>query len=159
MHRFSVRPAEETEYVLENYFNMLFKLCFTILCSNADAEDAVSETMLKYITKAPEFKNEEHRKAWLIRVATNVCNSMYRFRKRNNYVNIDDLDAAAADNNDFEIMESVMRLPLKYKTILHLHYIEGYKIKELAEILKISESAAKKRLQYAREQLRFELED
>jgi RNA polymerase sigma-70 factor (ECF subfamily) len=153
----SVRPTDdELEKIIDVYFNMLFKLCFTILCNKIDAEDAVSETILKYITKSPEFSSEEHRKAWLIRVATNICNNMHRFQRRNNHINIDDLQELTANRNDFDAVEEVIILPAKYKTVLHLHYIEGYKVKEIADILKISVSAAKKRLQYAREKLRIE---
>lgn len=157
MNNHSVRPADdEIKKVAELYSKMLFKLCFSILCSTADAEDAVADTFIKYITKAPGFNDEEHRKAWLLRVASNICKNMYRFRKRNGCVNIDEIYGLAAEEKDFDVLEQVMKLPEKYKTVIHLHYIEGYKIKELAEILNISETAAKKRLQYGRNMLRME---
>lgn len=161
MKRHSVRPTDdEIENTVDKYSNMLFKLCFTILCNNADAEDAVSDTFVKYISLLPKFNDEEHKKAWFIRVATNICNDIHRFNKRHNYVNIDDLHDYCKDTqeNDISILEEVMNLPIKYKTVMHLFYIEGYKTDEISEILSISPSAVRKRLQYARNMLKTESE-
>ncbi len=157
MKRQSVRPTDdEIENTVEKYANMLFKLCFTILCNSADAEDAVSDTFFKYITSSPNFSDEEHKKAWLIRVATNTCNDMHRFNKRHNYINIEDVYDYCETGTDSGIIQEVMSLPVKYKTVIHLFYIEGYKTNEISEILSISPSAVRKRLQYARDMLRME---
>lgn len=159
MEAHSVRPTdEEIENTVNKYADMLLKLCFTILCSNADAEDAVSETFFKYITKAPAFSSEEHKKAWLLRVATNVCKDMHRFRQRHNHINLDDIYDYCDSKPDSEILADVMRLPVKHKTVLHLFYIEGYKTEEISKILSISPAAVRKRLQYARDMLRMEYE-
>jgi RNA polymerase sigma-70 factor (ECF subfamily) len=64
------------------YGNMLFRLCIIILGNSNDAEDVIQETLIKYIQKAPAFKNIEHEKAWLITVATNKCRDILRFKKR-----------------------------------------------------------------------------
>ncbi len=157
MKNHSVRPADdEIEKTVKTYYDMLFKLCFAILADCADAEDAVSDTFLRYITRSPEFNGEEHKKAWLIHVATNVCKSMRRFRVRHAAVNLDDVTKLAAAEHDREILECVMRLAPKYRSVLHLYYIEGYKTAEIASMTDLSVSAVKKRLQYAREKLRIE---
>lgn len=159
MHNRQGRPPDdEIEQTVNAYYNMLFKICFSNLGNIADAEDAVSDTILKYITKSPSFNDDEHRKAWLIRVAVNVCKSMHRFKNRHDYVCLDDCCTLAAQDNDVAILEEVLKLPEKYKNVLHLHYIEGYKLPEIAGILHISLSAAKKRLQYARDRLKLEYE-
>ena len=62
----------ETDKLVDRYADSLFRLCFSILRNRADAEDAVSETFIKYLTKAPVFLEEDHRKAWLIKVASNT---------------------------------------------------------------------------------------
>lgn len=152
----SAMTAAETEYVAEKYFDMLFRLCLGILASTADAEDAVSETYVRYITRAPSFESEEHRRAWLIRVAVNVCKNMTRFRARHRHADIDEAAGQAAEERDTGILESLFALPPKYRTVLYLHYIEGYKTDEMADILNASVSAVKKRLQYARERLKKE---
>ncbi len=160
MRNQSGRPTEEDiKWAVETYSDMLFRLCLTILGNRADAEDALSETMLRYLTKGQRFDSEEHRKAWLLRVASNVCKDMYRFRKRNAYVPLDDLYDLCAEEADASVMEEVMRLPIKQRTVIHLYYIEGYSTREIAEILSISPAAVRKRLQYGREQLKLELEE
>ena len=153
------RPTDDSvEYIVNTYSNMLFKLCFTILCNNADAEDAVANTFLKYITKSPCFQNEEHTKAWLIKTATNTCKDMYRFNKKRNHINFDDLSNYSKTEESTEMLEEVMSLPEKYKTVIHLFYIEGYSTDEISKILSISSLAVRKRLQYAREKLKFQYE-
>ncbi len=160
MSQYSGRPTEEEiKTVMDTYSAMLFRLCLTILGNSADAEDALSETMLRYLSKPQRFGSEEHRKAWLLRVATNVCKDMCRFRRRNTYVNLDDLRDLCAEEHDARILEDVMRLPGKYKTVIHLYYIEGYSTKEIAKMLSISPGAVRKRLQYGRERLKLELEE
>lgn len=67
------RPADDLEWVMDTYGNMLFRLCLVMLGNSADAEDALQETMLKYYRKAPDFIDEEHRKAWLLTVAAAVA--------------------------------------------------------------------------------------
>lgn len=159
MKAHSVRPTDdEIEDTVNKYANMLFKICFTILCNNTDAEDAVSDTFLKYITKSPGFNGEEHKKAWLIRVAVNSCNDMHRFYKKHNHVNLDDIYDYCNSNSDSGILTEVMQLPVKYKTVIHLFYIEGYKTEEISQILSISPAAVRKRLQYGRNMLRMEYE-
>lgn len=153
----TVRPADdEIENTVKIYSNMLFKLCFTILCNRADAEDAVSDTFLKYIVKSPKFNGEEHKKAWLIRVATNMCKDRRRFNLKHHYVNLDEIAEFCADKAQQNHLLEMLNLPQKYKTVIHLFYIEGYKTREIAQILKISDSAVRKRLQYGRELLKLE---
>lgn len=153
----SDRPADqEIEMAVNTYANMLFKLCFTILCNHADAEDAVSDTFLKFITKAPAFQDEEHRKAWLIRVASNICKDMLRFGKRHPCVDLDELHDCCGTDSSYGILKEILALPAKYKTVLHLFYIEGYKTDEISKILSISSAAVRKRLQYGRDMLKME---
>ena len=155
----SVRPTEQdVEYTVRTYSDMLFKLCVVMLGNITDAEDAVSEVFLKYIKKQINFQDEEHEKAWLIRVATNVCRDIQRFRMRHNFINLDDLQTYCANEEEIGILEDIVNLNPKYKEVMLLHYIQGYKTSEIAEILNISSSCVRKRLEYGRKQLKFEYE-
>lgn len=157
MIKSTARPTDdEIEETVRTYSNMLFKLCFTLLCNREDAEDAVSDTLYKYITKAPHFNDPEHKKAWLIRVATNACKDKHRFNKRHKTINIDEISEYCIEESDVSILENVLALPVKYKTVIHLFYIEGYKTSEIADIVGISPSAVRKRLQYGRQLLKLE---
>lgn len=157
MNNHSVRPTDdEMESVVNTYASMLFRLCFAMLGSNADAEDAVSDTFIKYLTASPPFHDAAHQKAWLIKVAANICKDMHRFRKRHDYINLDDLSEYCREESDSGILEQVMRLPVKYKAPLLLFYIEGYKTNEIADILSVTPAAVRKRLQYGRDLLKLE---
>lgn len=151
----SVRPTgNDIEEIVDKYGNMLFKLCLVILCNEYDAEDAVQETLIKYLTKAPTFKDIEHEKAWLITVATNQCKNMRRFHFMHPHVNISNLQLYSKDEENYGLLDLLMKLSSKHKTVLLLYYVEGYKVDEIANILKISVSATKKRLQRGREIIR-----
>lgn len=147
----SVRPADcDIERVVQEYSNMLFKICFLILCDEFDAEDAVQETFYRYIRKAPVFRSGEHEKAWLITVATNVSKNMRRFRLMHTHVNVNDLHDFYETDSESALMESVLSLPTKYKLVIHLHYYEGYKTNEISKMLGVSQSTVLKRLQRGR---------
>lgn len=157
MIKSAARPTDdEITRTVQDYTNILFKLCFTILCHSADAEDAVSETFIKYMTKSPLFKDEEHKKAWLIKVASNICKDKKRFRIKHSYTDLDDIREFCKDEHDTGILETLLSLPDKYKAVIHLFYIEGYKTDEISKILAISPAAVRKRLQYGRQLLKLE---
>ena len=152
------KPEEELRDLVSKYSSLIFRISYCILCNKTDAEDAVQETFLKYLTKAPEFADEEHKKAWLIKVSSNISKNMLLLRLRRETVNIDDVADIGIDEKDYERFELIMSLPAKYKIVLTLYYVEGYKSKEIAEIIDISEEAVRKRLQKGRELLRKEIE-
>ena len=146
------------EYAVEKYSKMLFRICYGILCNKHDAEDALQETFLRYMLKAPLFKDSDHEKAWLIKVATNISKNMSRFNTRHAVENLDELRDIGIRDDDRDIFELIMHLPVKYKIVLDLYYIEGYKANEIAEIINTSPVTVRKRLQYGRRMLKLELE-
>jgi len=152
---------------LETKFNMygimLYKICIVMTANESDAEDAVQDTFLKYIRKQPDFECAEHEKAWFIRVAVNVCKDMLRARKWRTAVDIDDIIELARDEPEpfekTEVFEQILALPAKYKTVIYLFYVEGYKVEEIARMTGSSASAVKMRLMRGRGKLKMEMED
>ncbi len=153
-------PAENdfdlknTEYIVEKFGNMLFRICFVMLGNSFDAEDAVQETFIKYIKKAPIFESEEHEKAWLIRVATNKSRDILRFRFKHIALDIDELRECTVDEKDGHIISALYELPEKLKLVIYLYYVEEYKVDEIAKIIKKTPSAVKMRLKKGREELK-----
>ncbi|MDE5908394.1 MAG: sigma-70 family RNA polymerase sigma factor [Lachnospiraceae bacterium] len=143
------------EELVLKYSNMLYKICIVMLCNEQDAKDAIQDTFCRYLEKRPDFANEEHAKAWLIRVASNICRDMLRLRSRHPKISIDDLSNCLVAPAQREVLTELMELPPKQKAVIYLHYVDGYGVKEIADILKITESAVKKRLQRGRESLRL----
>ena len=132
----------------ESYGNMLYRVCLVSLGNAADAEDAVQDTFLKYIQKAPAFESDEHEKAWLIRVAVNTCKDIIKLRRPQ--VDIDTVQQSTTESGGGEVMAALMSLPEKFRTVLILHCVEGYSVNETAEIIGKSPSAVKMRLQKGR---------
>ena len=147
------QPADNVEAVLERYGNMLYRLCVILLKNEADAEDALQETMIRYCQKRPVFADSEHQKAWLIRVATNQCRDLLRYRQRHPNVDDEFLSKLSRESPDSGILEALTSLPEKYRLVLTLHYIEGYRTGEIAQIIRRSPSAVKMRLQKGRKML------
>ncbi len=138
---------------VEKYGDMLYRISLLVLKNTADAEDAVQETFIKYFTKAPEFTDAEHEKAWLITVATNRCRDMLRYRSRHETESEEVLNTYAVEKSDSGILEALMELSDKYRIIMILFYVEQYKIDEIADITGVSVSAVKMRLSRGRKLL------
>ena len=132
----------------EVYGNTLYRICLVSLGNSADAEDAVQDTFLKYIQKAPSFESGEHEKAWLIRVAVNTCKDIIKCRRPQ--VDIDTVQHSVQEQGDSEVMAALMSLPEKFRTVLVLHCVEGYSVNETAKMIGKTPSAVKMRLQKAR---------
>lgn len=144
----------DVERIVETYGNMLFRICLVLLSNEKDAEDVVQDTFITYLTKSPIFNDAEHEKAWLITIATNRCKNMRRYNIIRRHMNINDLQLYSKRKESYGLLDQLIRLPTKEKIVLLLHYVEGYKVDEIAKILTITSSAVKKRLQRGREILR-----
>ena len=149
----SVRPADDIEKTIEKYADMLYRLCVIMLKNESDAEDAVQETILKRYQKAPHFRDDEHEKAWLIRVATNQCRDLLRFRGRHPLADGEDLEKISVDLPDSSILDALAALPEKYRIVLTLYYVQEYSVEEIARIICRTASAVKMRLQKGRKLL------
>lgn len=150
MRQPSVRPTDHAEEIVSVYGNMLFRLCFVMLGNAADAEDAVQDTVLKYLQKAPAFENPGHEKAWLITAAKNQCRDMLRFRNRHPQTDLEHLPETPPDSSDSGILEALMSLPEKFRLVLTLYYVEEYSVEEIAGMIRRTPSAVKMRLQKGR---------
>lgn len=147
-----------TEEVFREFGNKLYRLSLVILKNCQDAEDAVQDTLIKYMLHANKVEGYEHIKAWLIRVNINICKNKLRFRRCHPSISLDQMRVYYETREESQIMEALMCLPEKYKMALLLHYVEGYKMKEIAGILGVTESTAKKRLERGRKKLRETME-
>ena len=146
----NITKTEKLEYLLAQYSNRLFRLCLFILKNEADAEDVIQETFIKYLQKSPIFTDTEHEKAWLFKVASNTCLDLLRYQQRHPQEELDVAQYMPTKPENMELLESLLELPEKYRLVLILYYVEGYRINEIAEIIKKSPSAVKMRLQKGR---------
>ncbi|MNI21175.1 ECF RNA polymerase sigma factor SigW [compost metagenome] len=159
MQRSMTRPGNHVIESYEAYSDMLFRIAMIHLGSRQDAEEATQDTFIKLMEKAPEFNDAEHQKAWLIRVITNHCKTLLGRGWRKREVKLEGAEPLAADSPmDLALLQLVLALPVKYKTVIHLYYYEDYPVQDISRILQISESAVKMRLKRGRQLLKLELE-
>ena len=146
--------------IFDEYGEMLYKICIVMLKNTYDAEDAVQDILIKYMVKKPVFDTDEYEKAWLIRVAMNLCKDRLRFKRKHPQINIEILKTTYSEQSkEHKVLEILINLPVKYKEVLLLYYFEEYKCHEIGRMLQITESAVKKRLERGRNLLKKKLEE
>lgn len=146
----SFSEDEYIEQIIKKYSPSMLKAAFSLLKSTDDAEDAVQEAFIKLITKAPEFENDEHRKAWLLRVTVNISKNMLKSAKRKNLPLTEEI--AYSEKSD-GVLPYVLSLDEKYRAVIHLYYYENYSIKEIGEIMSLSSATVGTRLARGRKML------
>lgn len=149
--------ADKFETVYDTYGKAVYRLAMVYLGRHADAEDVTQEVFFRFLYRAPAFTDESHQKRWLLRVTANLCRDQLRGFWRRRVTELEDTLPAAAPE-EREALSAVARLPEKYRLPIHLYYYEGYSVAEIAEILKLGQSAVKMRLKRGREQLKLDLE-
>lgn len=143
-------------YIVSTYSQILFRAAYMILHSKNDAEDAVQDVFVKLIKKKPKFNDNEHEKAWLLRVTINTAKDILRKRKHN-FPQIIQEVPDFYENDESDLLHAVMSLDEKYSTIIHLYYYEDYSIAEIGKLLSIPAATVGTRLSRARILLRNKL--
>ena len=132
---FSLKTSESFEEVMRHYTPMVYRIAVTRLGSAADAEDVTQDVFVRYFRADITFDSEEHRKAWLLRCAIN-CASSFASSAWNRHKATDSLEdmqlsyegsvEAAAEQREARetILNAVMQLKPKYRTVIYLFYFE-----------------------------------
>lgn len=149
------------EILIEKYKNNIYAVAFNICKNKHDAEDVVQDTFIQYLSHKKDFQSEEHIRAWIIRVAINKAkNKNNLFFRRNSLPLEDYINTLTFESDETqELFETVMKLPKKYRIVIHLFYYEDYSVQEIANILKITQSNVKVRLSRGRLLLRKTLKE
>ena len=108
-----------------------------------------------------KFTDDEHLKRWLIRVSLNECRNVWKSLWNRNKLSFDELDTDPAyrDETHAELINILEQLPPNYKAVIHLYYYERYPVKDIADILNISEANVQIRLKRARDKMRVLLKE
>lgn len=161
MHRKS--RVEQVSEMINRNSDMVYRLAFSMVKSVQDAEDVHQEVFIRYIRTNPLFESREHERAWFIRVTTNLCKNLWKSAWRQKMVSMDSLEETQDGNayvqqslNEDEelLVETVKRLPFKYRMVVHLFYYEEMSLEEIATALKLKSSNVRTRLTRARKMLR-----
>ena len=171
MARFALRllPRAETQaesradqmaaQALDTYGNAILRCAYSYLHNMADAEEILQDTLLKLLTTAPTFDSEEHKKAWLLRVAANLSKNRIEYNALRDCDELDDSLAAEGREDLSFVWEAVKQLPAQYREVIHLHYYEGYSTEEMANILGRNPSTIRSDLRRGREKLKSVLKE
>lgn len=149
-----LRTDDCVSQIISRHADMVYRLCIVYLKNKADAEDAFQDIFLKVFEKCPSFNDEEHLKAWLIRCTINHCKNVLGSFWHRNRATLDDILASVTRDDDKEVIQYVMQLPITYRSVIYLHYFEGYSTKEIAAMLNIKDATVRTRLKRGRELLK-----
>lgn len=151
-------PVQE---LMNMYKNNVYATAFSICKNASDAEDIVQDTFLQYYMTHKNFESEQHIRSWLLRVAINKAKNIQSSFWRRNRMPLDDyIETLSFETPETkELFEEVMKLPEKYRVVVHLFYYEDYSIKEIAKILRTTESNIKVRLSRGRAKLKDALKE
>lgn len=154
-----ILPAENNGQVIEHYAPLVYRIALTKTGSTFDADDIFQEVFLR-LAQAKPFDSEEHRKAWLIRVTINCCNTHFSTPWQKRITSLEDMEEIAVEmeEKDFDVYRQVLALPQNMREVILLFYYEGMSIREIAEALRTTEVNIKKRLSRARQRLKLEIE-
>lgn len=134
---FKVRSEQEVNRAVERYADIVRRLCMIHLKNYHDTQDIFQTVFLKYVLSSVEFENDEHEKAWFIRVTVNACKDFLKSFFRSRVVLSDELpeQEALQSPDNSQVIEAVLSLPEKYKDVIYLHYYEEYTAAEIGRIL------------------------
>lgn len=140
----------------KKHSDMVYRLAVARVKNKYDADDILQEVFLRFIKVKDKVENDEHLKALLIRITINCSKSllMSSWFKRTESRS----ESFGVSDEYSDTLDAVLRLPKKYRTVIHLHYYMGYSVNEISSILKSKPSAVKSQLHRARKQLKIELE-
>ena len=149
---------EELEELVNRHAPAVYRLAYARTGSRADAEDVMQETFLRLLRARPELRDDEHAKAWLLRVAANCAGDLFRAPWRRT-LPLEEAGCLAQPAPEPDgTLEAVLSLPPRYRTPVHLYYYEGYSVAEIAAILGKSQETVRTRLHRARGMLREKLQ-
>lgn len=145
---------------IRQYMDMIFRLAFNCLKSQADADDVTQTVLLRLYETEKVFDNEDHVKHWLVRVTLNECKKHWRspWNRTEEYENY--VSTLVFDEPQYsDLFEAIMGLDTKYRIVIYLYYYEGYSIEEIAGLLRLPRGTVGTRLKRAREQLKQKLSE
>lgn len=143
----------EIEEKILFYSDMVYRLAYSMTRKKSDADDIYQDVFIKLFQNEKVFESLEHEKAWIIRVTINCCKMLYRKNMFRKEVELDENIGYLNEQDDFVYL-CVKKLPQKYQTVIYMFYYEGYKVNEIAKMLKTSEGTVKSQLSRARDMLK-----
>lgn len=155
-----MKDNNDLQRIIDKYAKYIYRIAFTYLRRETDAEDIVQEVLMKYCINEKPYSSETHEKNWIVRVTLNCCHNVRYSAWRKHTVALENNEEIKFETEvQTDLFCSVDKLKEKYKTVIQLFYFEDMSIKSISEVLNISEANVKTRLRRARAMLKIDLEE
>ena len=146
------------------YVQAMYNICIRMVSNQYDAEDIIQESFINAFNSLDKFRGDSSFGSWLKRIVINKSITFLN-QKKQEFTDIDNLQIVTDDNEDKNLLkidpakvhESIKTLPEKARVVLSLYLLEGYRHKEIAEMLNITESTSKSQYLRAKQLLRDKL--
>lgn len=146
---------ERAEELVARYTDMLLRIGYTWLGDLDDAQDVCQMALIRAWEANKTFPSPQEEKAWLIRVAVNLCKNWKKSAWVRRRAKLEEgVDLGAAPPQEGGVAELVQTLPAKYRQVVYLRYFEGYQVREIAGLLGVAPAVVSNRLSRARRKLK-----
>lgn len=138
------------------YADSVYRVAYSYTYTRVDSEDVLQNVFLKLFQTKHNFNSEEHLRRWLLRVTVNECHNLHRsfWKRKTQLMEMENSEKSSLPEDKIDLQDALQKLPAEYRVIIHMYYYEGYKTKEISEILQIKEATVRTRLARGRERLR-----
>lgn len=150
----TVSISQQAAQILDTYGSAILRYAYSYLHNQSDTEEVLQDTLIQFLKTRPVFESDEHEKAWLLRVAGNLCKNRLKY---NSLRQTDELreELIAEQREDLSfIWDAVQALPVQYREVIHLFYREGYSTREISQILGRKEATIRSDLSRGRGKLK-----
>lgn len=144
--------------VADKYIDTIYRLALSRTKSPQYAEDITQDVFVKLMSANKKFESEEHLKAWLLRVTVNLTKDLFASSWYKKTSELDE-DVSYTQEEKSDLYYAVMKLPQKYRTVIHLHYYEGYSVEEIAKIIGATAGTVKSQLHRGRQMIKDLMEE
>lgn len=149
---------DEINEIIDKYAKIIYRIAYIYLKSKSDAEDITQEVLIKYMMSNLSFRDENHRKNWIIKVTVHLCINLSKSAWRKNTVSLYDDSLDLQTEEQYKIFYNLDCLSEKYRMVVQLFYFEDLTTEEISKVLRISESNVRTRLNRARNELKKDFE-
>lgn len=153
---------EVLTYLIDTYADTILRLSYSYLKNVHDAEDVCQNIFIKLYNLNKEFKDKGHEKAYILHITANACKDILKSSWKNKIIDLESVKEIESKEIfsfvEDGVFQEVNKLDEKYRVVIYLHYYEGYKVKEIAKILRIPSPTVKTRLTRGRFKLKNILE-
>ena len=143
------------EVAMDRFATDVYRMAYARTGNKNDAEDITQDTFIKYMKETKPFFDENHVKAWLLRVAINSSKNLVTsaWHRKSTSMEAADLMSTVIEEKS-DVYYAVQKLPEKYRIVIHLYYYEGYSVEEIAKMLSAKDSTVKSWMRRARIRLK-----